>query len=324
MQAKHLWFVGAAAALLAIPSAARPQQGYPTRPVTLAVVFAAGGSADLVSRVVGEKLSAKFGRPFVIENRTGGGGEVGLLDVARSTPDGSKLLVTSNGSIAIAPNLLQVHYDAETDVAPVAMLEKTPCAIAVNTKLPIKSITDLVRYSKKKPAGITFGNSGYGSMFEVAGEILRYETGAKMVPVPYRGASLTARAIETGEVDMGITDLMSVMPFVQEGSIRILALTDSSRSPVAPDIPTLAESGVPGLGLNAWVGVFAPHGTPPQIVTQLNSGINEALKSPDIHQRLLNAGVEPWIMSSQQMAQLVHQEIIMWRNFIRQANVKIQ
>jgi tripartite-type tricarboxylate transporter receptor subunit TctC len=117
---------------------------------------------------------------------------------------------------------------------------------------------------------------------------------------------------------------MSVMPFVQEGSVRILALTDSSRSPVAPDIPTLAESGVPGLGLNAWVGVFAPHGTPPQIVTQLNGGINEALRSPDIHQRLLNAGVEPWIMSSQQMAQLVHQEIIMWRNFIRQANVKIQ
>lgn len=324
MQTKHLWFVGAAAAILATTGVARPQQGYPTRPVTLAVVFAPGGSADLVSRVVGEKLSAKFGRPFIIENRTGGGGEVGLLDVARSTPDGYKLLVTSIGSIAIAPNLLQVHYNAETDVTPVAMLEKTPCAIAVNAKLPIKSIADLVKYSKQKTGGISFGNSGYGSMFEVAGEILRYETGAKMIPVPYRGASLTARAIETGEVDMGITDLTSVMPFVQEGTVRILALTDSSRSPVAPNIPTLAESGVPGLGLNAWIGVFAPHGTPPQIIAQLNGGINDALKSPDVSQRLLNAGVEPWVMTPQQMAQLVHQEIVQWKTFIREANVKMQ
>jgi tripartite-type tricarboxylate transporter receptor subunit TctC len=289
----------------------------------MTVVFAAGGSADLVSRIIGDKLSAKFGQPFVIENRTGGGGEVGMVAVARSAPDGYKLLVTSNGSTAIAPNFRQVSYNAETDLVPVAMIEKTPCVVAVKASLPIKSIADLVKYSKEKAGGISYGNSGPGSMFWAAGEILRHKTGANMVSVPYRGAALTARGIRAGEVDMGITDLTSVMPFVQEGTVRILALTDSSRSPVAPDIPTVSES-IPGLGLNAWIGVFAPRGTPTQIVEQLNAGINEALKTPEVRQRILNAGLEPWIMSPQEMAKFIGQEIVLWRTLIREANVKVE
>ena len=323
MQTKYRWLVGAVAAILAMPSLVLSQPRYPTQPVTMTVVFAAGGSADLVSRIVGEKLSAKFGQPFVIENRTGGGGEVGMVAVARSAPDGHKLLVTSNGSIAIAQNFRQVSYNAETDLVPVAMIEKTPCVVAVRASLPIKSIADLVRYSKEKAGGISYGNSGPGSMFWAAGEILRHKTGANMVSVPYRGAALTARGIRAGEVDMGITDLTSVMPFVQEGTVRILALTDSSRSPVAPDIPTVSES-IPGLGLNAWIGVFAPRGTPTQIVEQLNAGINEALKLPDVRQRILNAGLEPWIMSPQEMAKFIGEEIVLWRTLIREANVKAE
>jgi tripartite-type tricarboxylate transporter receptor subunit TctC len=307
-----------------MPGLVQSQPQYPTQPVTLTVVFAAGGSADLASRIVADKLSAKLGQPFIIENRTGGGGEVGLLAVARSTPDGHRLLVTSNGSVAIAGNLRQLSYDPETDVVPVAMIEKTPTAIAVNAALPIKNIADLVKYSKEKPGGLSIGNSGSGSMFHLAGEIIRYKSGANLVPVSYRGAALTARGIRAGEVDMGITDLTSVMPFVQEGTIRILALTNSSRTPVAPDIPTIAEIGIPGLGLNAWIGVFAPRGTPPQVVAQLNASINETLELSDVRQRILNAGLEPWIMSPQQMAQLVKHEIALWKNLIREANVKVE
>ena len=315
MQTKQWWFVGvAAAAILAMPGLVQSQPQYPTQPVTLTVTFAPGGSADLVSRLVADKLSAKFGQPFVIDNRSGGGGEVGLVAVARSAPDGHKLLTTSNGSVAMAGHLRKVSYDAETDLVPVAMLVKTPCAIAVSASLPIKNIADLVRYSKEKAGGLSMGNSGSGSMFHVAGEILRYKSGANLVGVPYRGAALTARGIRAGEVDMGITDLTSVMPFVQEGTIRILALTDSSRTVVAPEIPTVAEIGMPGLGLNAWLGVFAPHRTPPKIVAHLNASINEALELPDVRQRILNAGVEPWIMSPQQMAQFVSQEIVLWKN----------
>jgi len=321
MQIKYRWLVGAVVAILAMPSLAQSQPRYPTQPVTMTVVFAAGGSADLVSRIIGDKLSAKFGQPFVIENRTGGGGEVGMVAVARASPDGHKLLVTSNGSTAIAPNLRPVSYDAEKDVVPVAMIEKTPCVVAVRASLPIKSIADLVKYSKEKAGGISYGNSGPGSMFWVAGEILRHKSGANFVSVPYRGAALTARALRAGEVDMGITDLTSVRPFVQEGTVRILALTDSSRTPVAPDIPTVSESGMPGLGLNAWIGVFAPRGTPTEVVAQLNTGINEALKMPDVRQRILNAGLEPWIMSPQEMAQFVREEIVQWRDLMREAKV---
>jgi tripartite-type tricarboxylate transporter receptor subunit TctC len=321
MQIKYRWLVGAVVAILAMPSLVQSQPRYPTQPVTMTVVFAAGGSADLVSRIIGDKLSAKFGQPFLIENRTGGGGEVGMVAVARASPDGHKLLVTSNGSTAIAPNLRPVSYDAEKDVVPVAMIEKTPCVVAVRASLPIKSIADLVKYSKEKAGGISYGNSGPGSMFWVAGEILRHKSGANFVSVPYRGAALTARALRAGEVDMGITDLTSVRPFVQEGTVRILALTDSSRTPVAPDIPTVSESGMPGLGLNAWIGVFAPRGTPTEVVSQLNTGINEALKMPDVRQRILNAGLEPWIMSPQEMAQFVRDEIVQWRDLMREAKV---
>ena len=140
MQTKYRWLVGAIAAIVAMPSLVLSQPKYPTQPVTMTVVFAAGGSADLVSRIVGEKLSAKFGQPFVIENRTGGGGEVGMMAVARAAPDGHKLLVTSNGSVAIVQNFRQVGYNAETDLVPVAMIEKTPCVVAVRASLPIKSI----------------------------------------------------------------------------------------------------------------------------------------------------------------------------------------
>jgi tripartite-type tricarboxylate transporter receptor subunit TctC len=325
MQTRQSWFVGVAAAtILAMPCVVQSQQQYPTQPVTMTITFAPGGSADLTSRLVADKLSAKFGQPFVIDPRPGGGGEVGLVAVARSAPDGHRLLTTSNGSVAMAGNLRKVSYDAEADLVPVAMLVKVPSAIAVNASLSIKNIAELVRYSKEKVGGLSYGNSGAGSFMHVAGEILRHKTGANLVAVPYRGAALTARGVLAGEVDMGIADLTSLMPFAQEGSIRILALVDSSRTALAPEIPTVAESGVPGVGLNAWLGIFAPRNTPPNIVALLNAGINEALESPDVRQKILRAGIEPWIMSPQQMAEFVKDEIALWKNLIREANVKLQ
>jgi tripartite-type tricarboxylate transporter receptor subunit TctC len=249
-----------------------------------------------------------------------------MTAVARSAPDGYRLVVTSGGSIAIASNFRKVGYDAERGLVPVAMIERTPCVIAVDASLPVKNLAELVKYSKEKPGGLSYGNSGPGSVFWAAGEILRHKSGANMVSVPYQGAILTARAIRAGEIEMGIADLTAVMSlvqmsFVQEGKIRILAVTDSTRSSLLPDIPTVSET-IPGLGLNAWIGVLAPRGTPPQIVDQLNAGINEALRMPDVRQRFLNAGLEPWIMSRQEMAQFVSQEIVLWKKLIQEANLK--
>lgn len=313
----------AGAMLLAIAGVVQAQS-YPTQPVSITVAFAPGGSADLVSRLVADKLSVKLGQPFVIDHRPGAGGEVGLVAVARSAPDGYRLLTTSNGSVAMAGNLRKVPYDAEADLVPIAMIVKVPAAIAVNASLPIKTIADLVKHSKEKAGGLSYGNSGAGSFTHVAGEILRHKTGANLVAVPYRGTALAARGILTGEVDMGLADLTSLLPFEQSGKIRILAVVDASRTALAPEIPTVAESGVPGLGLNAWLGMFAPRNTPSSIVTLLNSGINEALQSADVREKMLKSGVEPWIMSPQQMADFVKEEIALWRNLIREANVRLQ
>jgi tripartite-type tricarboxylate transporter receptor subunit TctC len=316
--------VGAAvAALLMLPALANAQT-YPTQPVSVTVTFPPGGSADLTTRIIAERLAAKLGQPFVIENRAGAGGEVGLMSVVRAAPDGYKLLSTSSGSIALVGNLRQVSYNSETDLAPIAMMVKVPAAIAVNAALPIRTVSDLIKYSKEKPGGLSYGNAGVGSFMHLAGEVFRAKSGANLVSVPYRGTAPAALAVKTGETQMAVADLTSLRPFAAEGSIRILGVTDSTRTSVAPDIPTIAEGGVPGFGVVGWMGVFAPRNTPPAIVTQLNGLINEALAEPEVRRRILAAGLDPWVVSPQQMAKSIKDEIAQWKVLIREANVKLQ
>ncbi|MEA2980863.1 MAG: hypothetical protein QOF09_2686 [Alphaproteobacteria bacterium] len=312
-----------AVALLLAPTLAW-SQSYPSQPINIVVTFPPGGSADLTTRIIGEKLAAKLGQPVVVENRAGGGGEVGLVSVARAPADGYRLLSTTSGSVALAGNLRQVSYDAETDLVPISMLVKVPTAIAVNASLPVRTVSDLVRLSKERPGGLSYGNAGVGSFMHLAGEIFRVKTGADLVSVPYRGTALTALAIKTGETQMGVADLTSLLPFAAEGSIRILGLVDTSRTSVAPDIPTIAEVGVAGFGVDAWVGIFAPRGTPAPIVTLLNATINEALAMPDVRQRVLASGLDPWVLSPQAMSAFVREEIARWKALIRETGVKVQ
>ena len=323
MATRHCWrMIAVAAALIVLPRLANAQ-AYPTQPITITVTFPPGGSADLTTRIIGERLSAKLGQPVVIENRAGAGGEVGLMSIVRATPDGYKLLSTTSGSIALVGTLRTISYDSETDLTPVAMLVKVPTAIAVNASLPIHSISDLVQYSKEKPGGLSYGNAGVGSFMHLAGEVFRAKSGANLVSVPYRGTAPTALAVRTGQTPMGVADLTALMPFATEGSIRILALVDTTRTSVAPDIPTVAESGLPGFGVDGWVGIFAPRGTPPNEVALLNSTINEALATPDVRQRILNSGLDPWPMTPQSMRAFVKKEITQWKVLVRETNVKL-
>lgn len=312
-----------AAALMALQGSAH-SQAYPSQSITMTLPFAPGGSADLSVRIVSEKISAKLGQPVVIENRPGAGGELAASSVVRAAPDGYKLLATSNGPVVVVGNFRTINYNPETDLVPVAMLVKVPAAIAVNSSLPIRSISDLIKYSKERPGGLSYGNAGVGTHMHLSGEIFRAKTGANLVAVPYRGTALIALAVKTGETQMGVADLTSLMPFAAEGSIRILAIVDSSRSSVAPDIPTVAESGVPGFGLDAWIGVFAPKGTPPDVVASLNSHINEALALPDVQKRLVAAGLDPWKLTPQEMSAFVKTDLARWSVLLREANVKIQ
>jgi tripartite-type tricarboxylate transporter receptor subunit TctC len=318
------WIAGAVAAALVVTTAPVRSQSYPSQPITITVTFPPGGSADLTTRIIGEKLSAKLGQPVVVENRAGGGGEIGLVSIVRAPPDGYRLLSTTSGSIALAGSLRQVSYDAEADLMPVSMLVKVPTAIAVNASLPIHTVADLVKLSKERPDGLSYGNPGVGSFMHLAGEIFRLKTGANLVSVPYRGTAATALAVKTGETQMGVADLTSLLPFASEGSIRILGLVDSSRTSVAPEIPTIAEGGVPEFGADGWVGIFAPRGTSPRTVALLNATINEALAMPEVRQRILTFGLDPWILSPQAMNEFVKEEIARWKILIREAGVKVQ
>jgi len=324
MTLKLGWFAGITAATLIAFLAPAQSQTYPSQPITVTVPFAPGGSADLTVRVVSEKISAKLGQPFVIENRPGAGGELAAMSVVRAAPDGYRLLATSNGPVVVIGNFRAINYNPESDLVPVAMLVKVPAAIAVNAKLPIHSIGNLVEYSKKTPGGLSYGNAGVGTHMHLSGEIFRAKTGANLTAVPYRGTAPIALAVKTGEIPIGVADLTSLMPFGAEGSLRILALVDSKRSSVAPQIPTVAESGVPGFGVDAWIGLFAPKGISPDIAAKLNASINETLSLPDVRQRLVTAGLDPWQLTPEQMASFVKSDLARWRDLLREANVKIQ
>ena len=323
MRVRWSGFVGAAVALIALQGPAR-SQSYPSQPITVTLPFAPGGSADLSVRIIGERISAKLGQPVVIENRPGAGGELAVTSVVRSAPDGSKLLATPNGPVVVVGNFRTIGYNPETDLVPVAMLVKVPAAIAVNASLPIHSIADLVKYSKEKAGGVSYGNAGVGTHMHLSGEVFRAKTGANLVAVPYRGTAAVALAVKTGEIPMGVSDLTSLMPFAAEGSIRILAIVDSKRTSVAPDIPTVAEGGVPGFGLDAWIGVLAPKGTPGDIVAKLNSAINEALESAEVRKRLVIAGLDPWLLSPAEMGAFIKEDLARWSVMLREANVKIE
>lgn len=324
MEIERCWHAGAVvAALFGLPGMAH-SQSYPTQPITITVTFPPGGSADLTTRIIGERLSAKLGQPIVIENRAGAGGEVGLVSVVRAAPDGHKLLSTTSGSIALVGNLRAISYDAQIDLVPVAMLVKVPTAIAVNASLPIRTIPELIKYSKGKPDGLSFSNAGVGSFMHLAGEIFRFKSGANLVSVPYRGTAPSALAVRAGDTQLAVADLTSLMPFATEGSIRLLGLVDSARTSVAPDIPTVAESGLSGFGLDGWVAIFAPRGTPPDIVARLNAIVNEALAEPDVRRRILTSGLDPWPLSPTGMVAFIKEEIARWSVLIREAQVKMQ
>jgi tripartite-type tricarboxylate transporter receptor subunit TctC len=182
----------------------------------------------------------------------------------------------------------------------------------------------LVKYSKEKSGGLSYGMAGVGTHMHLSGEVFRVKTGANLVAVPYRGTAQTALAIKAGETQMGVADLTSLMPFATEGSIRILGLVDSTRTSVAPDIPTIAEAGAPGFGLNAWIGVFAPRGTPADVIARLNRSINDALALPDVRQRLLMAGLDPWQITPQDMNSFIKDDIALWSRLLREAKVKVE
>ena len=298
-------------------------QQYPSKPIRIIIPYPPGGSSDLAVRTIGAKISESLGQPVVVENRSGASGQVGIQAVVRSPADGYTLVATPSGPVSISAHLQKLPYDPAKDLVSVAMLALVPSAIAVNAALPIYNLSDFIAFSKRKPDGVNYSVSGIGTHMHLAGELLKGMTGANLIAVAYRGTAPATTAVLSGEVPASISALATLLPHAMSGRIRILALIDSTRTTTAPDLPTVSESGVPGYGADAWMGMFAPAGTPPHIIARLNAEVARSLALPDVRLTLGKAGLEPAPMKSEDMGRFVLDDIKKWGKVINDANIKI-
>lgn len=268
-------------------------QTYPSGPVKLVLGTAAGGGTDVVARALAQKLSVALGQPFIVENRSGAGQTIGAAYVARAPADGQTLFFATQTLAAnpyIYPNL---PYDTTKDFVPVAFIARLPYAIFINGALPAKSLQEFIALARSKPGQLNFASAGASSLPRIAGETFQQRTGTKLVHVPYSGTAPAIMSLISGETQMWIGSFLTMDPYLQNGKLRALAVASEERYPNAPQVPTAAEAGLPGLSLAAWYGVMARSGTPAAVVERLNKEFNKALADPDIRELLVRDGAEP-------------------------------
>ncbi|MDM0044445.1 tripartite tricarboxylate transporter substrate binding protein [Variovorax dokdonensis] len=305
------------------------QSSYPSRPVHIVAPFTPGGSSDLLARAIGQALSQGWnGQAAVIENVPGAGGSVGSEKVARSPADGYMLLMGHTGTLAVNPSLYpRLGYDPVKSFAPVAMVARVPNVLVVHPSVPARNLAELVALSKAQPEKLAYGSGGNGSAAHISTEYLKLKTGASLMHVPYRGTAPSVTDLLAGQVQVLFTGAPALLQHIRAGKMRALAVSSLQRLPQLPDVPTVAESGVPGTkGFEAdqWYGLVAPAGTPVAIVTQLNAEVNRALQSPEVQNRLSAEGALAAPMSPQAFGQLIAQEIDRWRQVVKAANVKVE
>jgi tripartite-type tricarboxylate transporter receptor subunit TctC len=310
----------ATAAAFAAPAAA---QKYPERPIRLIVPFAAGGTSDLMGRVVGAKLGEALGQTVVVDNRGGAGGTIGAALTAQAVADGHTLLVPHVG-LAINETLYaQRQYSAVRDLAPISKLGLTPNAVVVNNALPVKSVQDLIALARKQPGKLNYGSAGVGSAAHLAMALLEHAAKITFNHVPYKGGGPALIAAVAGQVDFSIPAYPTAVPHLKAGRLRILAVTGLKREPTVPDVPTVSESGLPGYEFVIWFGMFAPAATPKFIITRLNQEIVKALATPDMRDKLAQTGVDAESSTPEQMGQLLRSDVAKWAKIIKAANIPI-
>lgn len=300
-------------------------EDYPSHPIRLIVPYAPGGGADAVARIVAKRVSETIGQPIVIENRGGAGSIIGTEDVHKAAPDGYTLLLGQSGPISINPAVYkELPYDPEKDFAPITMTTAYPYILVVNAKLPVKSLQDFVAMVKAKPDEFNYGTTGVGAANHLVTELFSSRAGLKMVHVPYRGTALAVADLLAGQVTMVFADPVSALPHMQAGTLRALAVTSNERSPVAPDVPTIAESGYPGFDAIAWHGILAPAGTPAPIIAKLHDQIVAALKDPATKALLEAQAMATVGDTPQQFSASIKQDIAVWKEVANQANVSVK
>ena len=313
------WLTAAALAGAATLCAA---QGYPNRPIRLVVTFPPAGAPDLLARLFSER--AQLGQPIVVDNKAGAGGNIGAEFVAKSPPDGYTLVMGTVGTHSINGALYaKMPYDMVRDFVPVGHVASAPNLLVVTNSLPVKNVAELIAYMKANPDKLSFGSPGIGSSVHVSGELFKSLTGTRMTHVPYKGRQFAIPDLVGGQIQLMFDNMPSALPMAKDGKIRAIAQTTATRSAAAPDVPTVAET-VPGFEATTWFAMFAPAGTPRDIVLRINAEMQRVFKLPDVQDKLKALGLEPWISTPEELARFQAAEIVKWAKVVKDSGAKAE
>jgi tripartite-type tricarboxylate transporter receptor subunit TctC len=312
-----------AALLASVPAASAQSDNYPSRPITVLVPFPPGGSSDVVTRAVSAKVAVALKQPIVIENRPGGGGIVAAIATKQAPPDGYTLFLANNGLFAVTPAITtDVRFDPLKDFQPVTPLVLFPSVLIVPATLPARTVKELIDYGRSKPSGLSYASQGLGSGGQVMGELLRLKTGLPMTHVPYRGAGPAVQDVAAGNVDMLFASYISAAGQIEAGKTRVIAFTGQKRSPVLPDVPTMAEQGFAGTEMDVWHGIVAPAGTPAAIVKRLNEEFVKAARAPDIVQMMLAQASEVFVTTPEEFGKVIESDVERLGKAMQAAGIK--
>jgi tripartite-type tricarboxylate transporter receptor subunit TctC len=318
-------FLVAAAALIVVSTAtAGLAQSYPSKPVRVVVPYPPGGSTDIVARVIGEQLSQSMGQRFVVDNRPGAGGNIGMQLAAGAEPDGYTVVV---GTTAHAINMTlfkDLPYDTVKDFEPIALLTEIPLILVVNPAVEAQSVADLIALAKERPGTLNVASSGNGQSTHLAAEMFNAMAGIKLTHVPYKGSAPAITDVMAGHVQLMFDTVMSALPHVQAGKLRALAVSSAERAPVAPDVPTIAEAALPGYEAIAWNGLFAPAGTPRAIIDQLNAEVVRALQSEKVKEQLASLGATARPTTPSDFSTYVRDEVAKWAKVVKESGATVE
>ena len=312
-----------AASLLSLPVQAAT--AFPNKPIRIIVAYTPAGTTDILARAIGQKMSETWGQPVIIDNRAGAAGNIGTEVAARATPDGHTLLMGTAGTHGINVSLYRkLSWHPVNDFAPVSLSAMVPNIMVVNNALPVKNVREFVAYAKANPGKLSYGSPGNGSTAHLSMELFKSMTGSTIVHIPYKGSAGVLTDVMGGQIAMTIDNMPPYIPQVKAGKIRALAVSTGKRSSAMPDLPTIAEAGVPGYEAGAWFGLLAPAGTPKPIVAQLSAESARIIKLPDVSKRVSELGADPVGSTPEQFAELIKTEIAKWAKVIKDANVELQ
>jgi tripartite-type tricarboxylate transporter receptor subunit TctC len=299
-------------------------QAYPSKPIRLVVPFPPGGSLDVVARAIGQKLTAAWGQPVVIDNRPGAGGNIGADLVAKSAPDGYTILEGALSTHAVNVSLYRtLPYDPIKDFAPITLVAITPNVLVLNSAFPVNSVSELIAYARAHPGALSFGSGSNGSAGHLAGELFKIDAGVDMVHIPYKGGAPALQALLAGETQLMFDNLANSTPQLKAGKLKALAVTTATRSALAPELPTLAETGLHGFDIYTWWGFMAPAGTPPPIIAKWNAGVTRILGTPEMKAFFAQQGAEPAPSTPEQFTALIKREIPKYAKIIRDSGAKV-